>query len=136
MRRILVGVVLAVVLSGRLEAQSLVSVTLDIFYIGASSPFMSTTFVYTSTACNQPAPTTTGTVINPTRVIFDDPVNIGRFCVFAQPTFLGAVPIPGSYTATVTVTDDLGRVSGRSAASPPFQRLAPLAAPTGLKLIP
>jgi hypothetical protein len=125
MKRFLLAFLVAFLLGARLEAQTLVSVTLEIYQQGATGPFMGTTFVYTPTACDQPVPAPVP-LVNPTRIWWDDPINVGRACIFSRPTFLASIPIiPGFYTATATVTDDLGHTA-RSAESPPFQRLAPV----------
>jgi hypothetical protein len=141
MIRILVAL-LAVLVAGPVAAQTgaLVSVDVQIYAPGVNpatgNPVQTNTFLFASAVCNQAAaPPVAGPVFNPTKVEFDDRANPGRVCVADQGAFLAALPIvPGDYTATLSVTDDRGLVSPRSAASNPFARVAPPAVLTGARV--
>lgn len=95
-------------------------------------------YAVTSVACNQPAPAlTTGAVVNPRRIVFDDTANVGKVCVISAPEVFAAMPIgTGPFVATATVTDDFAQTSVRSAASNPFQLRGLPAALTGVRVVP
>lgn len=81
-----------------------------------------------------------GTPTNPTKVIWGDPAApTTLICIADRTAFIAALPV-GSYTATLTFTDDLGRTSPASAVSNPFLRAAPLppppSAPVGVQVRP
>ena len=102
------------------------------------SPFTTLTIPVSAVTCNQPSVSVPAApVLNPKRIWWDDLANAGRTCMADASAFLMALPIiAGSYTATLIATSDFGEMSARSAASNPFGRSAPLAAPTGLKVLP
>lgn len=98
--------------------------------------FRTVTIPITPTLCNQPPFTTTpATIVNPTKVDWDDPTNAGRLCLADLTTFFVGLPA-GSYISTITSLDDLNRVSGRSAVSNPFTVVPLRSAPTGLQVRP
>lgn len=104
----------------------------------AGAPFATAgPYQVTSVACNQAPAPTTGAVVNPRRIVFDDNANAGKLCVISAPEVFAAMPVgPGPFVATATVTDDFALTSVRSAASNPFQ-LRPLpAALTGVRVLP
>ncbi len=121
------------------QTGALVSGTLEIWQPGATAPFMSSPFTMaTQGTCNIAAPASPTIVFNPVRFYFTDPVNVGKVCLVTAGTFLASVPvIPGPYTATITVTNDYGMTSVRSAPSPPFYRGTPvvMVAPSGVTVI-
>jgi len=128
-------VILLLLYAVKASAQSLVNGLVEISNQGAPSPFTSNSFTITPASCNQ-NPVSAATY-NPTRLQFDDVTNVGKVCIFDQGPFLLALPvIPGNYTLTVTVTDDRGLTSPRSAASNPFGRALPPIARTGVRVIP
>jgi hypothetical protein len=110
--------------------------TLRIYTVGAAVPLSTPTdLLAANVVCNQPAPPASPS-INPTRVIFDDPQNIGRVCLWTDPGTgpLQSIPFGAlTYEATLTATN----VAGTSAESnrAPFTRPGlPPGIPTALKL--
>jgi hypothetical protein len=100
-----------------------------------ASPVQSTDYLVNAFVCNQVAPTVPASVTNPTQFFFDDPANVGKVCIASlTATTLTALPNAPGYVGVVTATDDLGQVSARSAASNPFNRQGPPAAPTGIRV--
>ena len=49
------------------------------------SPTTTATLPNASVTCNQAAPTGTVTTRNPNKVVFDDPANSGKVCVYTDP---------------------------------------------------
>jgi hypothetical protein len=143
LRRLVVGFVAWLALTVPVAAQTgvLVSVELQIYNPGvdpvSGQPVQVNSFTYATATCNQPPPPTpVGTVFNPTRVVWDDTI-AGRVCIADRGTVLNALPIlPGDYRSTITVTDDRGLVSLRSAASNPFARANPPVVRTGVRVVP
>lgn len=97
-----------------------------------------------SIACNQtpPAPTT-GTVHNPTKVIYDDPAVAGKVCIYtdtgAPPSPLLALPFGGTvYTATAAFIYGTAGPGPFSAVSNPFDHpgVPGTTAPTGFRVTP
>jgi hypothetical protein len=127
-------------MAGAAQTGALVSIELQIYNPGVDpvlgQPVQVNSFTYATAVCNQaPPPTPTGTVFNPTRVLWDDTI-AGRVCIADRGTVLNALPIlPGDYRGTVTVTDDRQLTSPRSAASNPFGRASSPAARTGLRVV-
>ena len=73
--------------------------------------------------------------MNPTRFLFDDAANPGKVCIVPLTAgLLPALPNGIGYATTLTQTDNIGQLSGVSAASNPFTRQAPPSVLTGLKL--
>ncbi len=101
----------------------------------AGAPLWTNTYQVSAAACNQAPPTVPATVVNPTQVVFDDPAAAGRVCTIAlASTLLTALPNQAGYLTTLTQTDTLGQTSARSAASNPFGRQGPPAAPTSVRV--
>lgn len=131
-RRLLLFLALPLLLCAtRAQAQTgaLVSYELQVFNPGVSpvtgTPVQTNTIPAASVTCNTTKPTVPATVVNPSQAFWDDPTNAGKVCLVNQGTFLASLVVPspfGPYTATVTVTDDFGLTSARSAASNPFFR--------------
>ena len=120
---------LLVLLRVTLHAQTpnIVSYQLSVYAPGVSpvtgSPISTTTYQAGAAVCNQTLPIVPAAVVNPTRFFFDDPANPGKACIVP----LNAAVLPGlpngvGYTTTLTQTDNLGQVSGASAASNPFNK--------------
>ena len=84
------------------HAQTIDRWSLKIFNVGATAPLSTTDLLAANVVCNQ-APPPPGPSINPTRVVFDDPLIAGRACIWTDtgtgPLF--AVPFGGSYEATL-----------------------------------
>lgn len=101
------------------------------------APMQTTTIPNANVICNQPAPPAPpANLANPTKLVWDDLTIAGRVCTVDQSAFLLALPIGTGYTGTLTVTDDFGVTSPRSAASNPFSLRAARPAPTGVKIVP
>jgi len=140
--RIVLVVALAIVFARSASAQTgaLVSVELQIYNPGVDpvtgQPVQVNSFTYATAVCNQgPPPPPAATAFNPTRILWVDTI-AGRVCIADRGAVLNALPIlPGDYRGTITVTDDRGLVSPRSAASNPFARAGLPAARTGLRVV-
>ena len=107
---------------------------LQIYVPGAPSPQSVSPLALTDIVCNLAPPTGTSTV-NPTRVLWDDPANVGKVCIWTPSVTAGSplVLLPnGSYEGTVTVTDAAGTSPPSNRAS--FSKAPVPAARTGVKL--
>lgn len=133
-RRKFLVVVGFVLMSSVVSAQSISKWTVRTYNAGAGTPLQSFDLLAANVVCNQ-APIS-GSTVNPDKVVFDDPINAGKVCVWTDPGTgpLFAVPFGGSYEATLTATNSTG-TSPESTRSP-FTRpgFAP-GVPTGLKTI-
>lgn len=101
------------------------------------SPQWTNSYVASLAVCGQTLVVGSGSVVNPTKLAFDDPAAPGKVCVitFAS-VLLTALPNGVGYTSTITQTDNLGQTSARSAASNPFDKQGVPAVLTGLKVVP
>jgi hypothetical protein len=121
------------VLSVPVSAQTVESYQIKYYNVGAPAPLQQgDVFLAPAAVCNQTPPATINTV-NPTRVIWDDPANVGKVCVYAVPTggTLPSLPV-GTYEGTLTAFNSIGQAESARA---PFSRLSGPAAPTGLRVI-
>lgn len=122
MKRVILAAILLSIGAARASAQVTTSYTPTIYATGTA------TVVGTPTAipaagfvCNQAAPVSTVTV-NPNEIVFNDPLNAGKVCIF---TDLGAGPLAtlpfgaASYEATLVATNSAGS-SVESARALPF----------------
>lgn len=102
---------------------------------GATAPLQSSDIWTTAEiVCNQVPPTVTNSV-NPTRVIWDDPANAGRVCIYTVPSVgktLYSLPV-GSYEGTLALTNAAGE--GAESARAPFSRAAVPGVLTGVRLV-
>lgn len=117
------------------SAQSIDKWTLRLFNTGAASPLSTTDLLAANVVCNQVAPVTTSTV-NPNKAIFDDPLNVGKVCIWTDPGTgpLFSVPFGGTFEGSLSATDITG-ASAESARSPFTRPGFVPAVPTGLRLI-
>lgn len=100
-----------------------------------AAPFKTDNVVVTSVSCGQPKiAVVTGTVINPTELRFDDEADATKDCVVTtSTTLLTALPFGTGYKVGLkrkSATD----ASAWSVLSNPFDRAAPLAAPTNVRV--
>lgn len=126
------------------NAQSITSSVLTITPVGGTAltptiiPFASTGV--NGFVCNQTPPTLPpGAVLNPGRIIVDDPNNTGMVCIYTDPGNgpLKTLPFGATqYTATLMWTDSTGNSVPSIPSQPPFSvpGLVP-GVPTGLKVI-
>lgn len=143
MKRIALSIILMLAVSSAASAQAanITQYTQQVFAPGVNpvtgAPQWTNVYQAASVACNQAPITVTGTVVNPTRLEFDDSANTGKVCIVSlATTLLSALPNGVGYTSTLTQTDSLGQVSPRSAASNPFTQQGAPNAPTGFKIVP
>lgn len=128
--RILIAL-LAVVLFPLLSfAQTAENFQVKYFNAGAPQPLQqSDTFPATAVTCNQAPPTTVNT-INPTRLVWSDPANAGRVCIYVTPATSSLQSFPfGSYEGVLVAINASGSSPDSNRA--PFSRLAAPSAPTG-----
>jgi len=111
--------------------------TLKIFNQGATTPLTTTTLPASSFTCNQTPPPDTSNVANPTTVVFDDPANVGKVCLYTDPGTGPLLALPfstGIYFARIAALNSAG-TGPDSLPSPPFTRPGVVgAAPSGLKV--
>lgn len=132
MRRRLIGVALGVLVgSVSLTAQGITSHTLRQYLVGAAQPVTTTVIPETAVTCNQTPPTGTST-LNPTKLVWDDPANAGKVCLYTDP---GTGPLAATVYGALegTLTNIAGTIEGVESNRAPFSR-SPLA-PTGFKAI-
>lgn len=109
---------------------------LRIYNVGAASPLSTTDLQATAVVCNQAAPTTTST-INPTKVLWDDPDNVGKVCIWTDPGTgpLASLPFGAtSYEATLSATNTAGTSPESNRAPFSHPGVSP-GARTGLKVV-
>lgn len=121
-----------------LHAQSIDKWSVRIYNVGAVAPlFGPLDLLATNVQCNQVAPPATASTINPTRIVFDDAVNVGKVCIWTDPGtgVLTAVPFgAAAYEGTVTATNVAGTTGESNRA--PFTRPGALpGVPSGLRLV-
>lgn len=122
------------------HAQTITSYTFRVYNQGASAPVQTSVFQIANVQCNQPAVTPpTGTVSNPNRVAWNDPVNAGKACIWNDPGtgVLFSLPFGAQvYEATIVATNGAG-TSPESARSNLFTRPGlPPAVLTGVLVAP
>lgn len=121
------------------QAPNVTSYTQEVFAPGVStvtgSPMWTNVYTASAAVCNQTAPTVPPSVVNPTRVFFDDAANPGRVCIVTLVSgLLAALPNQSGYLTTMLQTDNLGQSSARSDPSNPFGRQGPPSKLTGVKI--
>jgi len=122
------------------RAQAVTGYTVRVYNQGAAQPVQAPTqFQAADFTCNQDAPAGTagGTLVtNPSKILFDDPANAGKVCIWTDPGtgVLFSLPFGTTvYEATITALNSAGE-SPESVRSNPFGRPGTVApAPTGLK---
>jgi hypothetical protein len=101
------------------------------------SPQWTNSYVASLAVCGQTLVVGTGSVVNPTKIAFDDPNAAGKVCIITLASaLLTALPNGVGYTSTLTQTDNLGQTSARSAASNPFDKQGVPGVLTGLRVVP
>lgn len=118
-------------------AQPPLSYALEISNQGATTPLSTTPIPAASFTCNQTAPASTVTA-NPNKVLFTDPDNVGKVCLFTDQSPTGPLlSLPfgtGTYTATIAIVNSAG-TGPKSLASPTFTQPGSVGnAPTGLRV--
>ena len=137
MRMRYVPILLALVfltLAGKAQAQA-TGYELQVYNAGAPAPLQTSPLALTDITCNLTPLTGTLNTVNPNRIIWDDPANTGRICMWTPPTSPTSILVSlpnGSYEGTVTVTDAAGTSPASNRA--PFSRAPVPAARTGVKL--
>ena len=133
-------VVLGAVLCGLLcpsvaSAQAITSWTLRIFNTGAPVALSTTSLLAANVVCNQ-APPPAGSAVNPSRVVFDDAITLGRVCIWTDPGAgpLFSVPFGGAFEASLTATNIAGTSAESARASFTRPGLAP-GVPMGVRLV-
>ena len=126
--------------------EPVVSWEIRVFLAGVNpdtgAPVQTATFAKATSACNQPKVTLPiGPIVNPARIIVDDPDLPLRDCVLGPNAggTLTSLPFGVAHVATA-VARGATLASPRSAASNPFDRVAPAplppSVPTGLRVAP
>ena len=113
------------------SAQAVESYQLRHYAVGATEPVQTDAFAAAAASCDQPDHGPASTV-NPTRVIFADPNNAGRFCIyqFATGSPLFSLPV-GNYEGALVAINQ-GGASGESPRAP-FSRLSAPPVPTAFR---
>lgn len=83
--------------------------TLRIYAVGAPAPLTTATLLNASVSCNLAAPAGTATTRNPNKVVWDDPVNSGKVCVY---TDAGTGPLLSTPTGFTSLEATVVMVSG------------------------
>lgn len=141
MKRLVALIVLSIALAVPAHAQAAIDhYDQQVFAPGVSpatgSPMWTNTYAVAAVLCGQAKPTVPATVTNPTKFFFDDPSNPTLACIVTIASgMLPALPNGTGYVMTLTATDNVGQTSGRSAASNPFNKQGPPAAPGNPKVI-
>lgn len=111
------------------------SYDLKIYAPGGAVAISSTPLPIVDIACNQTAPASTVSNVNPNRAVWDDTLSAGKVCIWTPGTStaspLVALPI-GPYEAVLTYSDITGTSADSNRAS--FSRAPLPAARTGVKL--
>jgi hypothetical protein len=121
------------------NAQTIDSYEARFYNTGAPDPISTYPFNTVDITCGQvPPPGDASTTINPTlgaRIVWDDPLAPGSVCMHTPdsgaPIF--ALPIPGSYEATLIAVNEVGE-SGESNRAP-FDTLNPPDAQMGARVV-
>ena len=134
MRRLLFAAVLFACLPRPASAQAITQWTLRTYNAGAALPLQTTVIPVANAVCNQTMPVVTP-YTQPTRAAWDDPVNVGKACIWTDtgtgPLF--SVPFGGTYEASLTATSSAG--TSAESIRAPFTRPGSLPAlPSGLRI--
>lgn len=106
---IVVGVIVAGVLSVSLQAQTIDSYELRYYNVGATQPFQLMALPAGTYLCNQ-TPVVSTINANPTIVEWDDPTASGRVCLYVEVPGGPLVSFPaGNYEATLVAINTFGR---------------------------
>src|SRR6185436_19185091 len=92
---------------------------LRFYNAGAATHLTEVTFPVAQTTCNQ-TPPPAGTTVNPSFVIWDDEVNVGKVCIWDGSTALLAIPPVGSFEATLA--SQIGAEFSPESNKAPFSR--------------
>ena len=131
LRRFVLGILL--LLPAPLSAQTISDYTVRYYLTGAAAPLQTQAFTASSVTCNLPPPPPTS-VINPTRLLWDDPANAGQVCQYVPGTGDVLLSFPaGAYEGTLAASN-AGGVSGESARAP-FSRVNPPLVPVGFRVV-
>lgn len=137
---------LASVASAQVVPEAVVSWDVE-FYVagvapGVGSPISTSNFAKSTATCGVPTVGLPGgTIVSPTKIRVDDPLNVGLDCILGPTTSAGlllALPL-GNGIFGVAIARGATLVSARSAASNPFNRAivpAPPIVPTNLRVLP
>ena len=117
------------------SAQAITAWTLRIFNTGAPVALSTTSLLAANVVCNQ-APPPAGSAVNPSRVVFDDAITLGRVCIWTDPGAgpLFSVPFGGAFEASLTATNIAGTSAESARASFTRPGLAP-GVPMGVRLV-
>lgn len=137
--RICAFAIMSLCLASAASAQAPTSYTIKIFNQGAPAPFTTANLPIAALTCGvtpkiPPIPTT---AVNPLKVVLDDPADVTKDCIYADPGTGPILSLPfGSqvYTATLVANYPAGS-SADSGVSNPFSRpgvVGPV--PTGLRI--
>jgi hypothetical protein len=125
MKSILTALALLLSTTAMAQPPNVVSYQVQLFPSGANTqtatPVQTTTIQAAAMQCGQTPPALTMSVVNPTRIFFEDPANATKVCTTDLAAFFATIP-SGTYTATITWTDNIGLVADRSDASSPFEQ--------------
>ena len=134
--KVLLGAMLCWLLYPSLaSAQAITSWTLRIFNTGAPVALSTTSLLAANVICNQAQPPA-GSAVNPSRVVFDDAITLGRVCIWTDPGAgpLFSVPFGGAFEASLTATNIAGTSAESARASFTRPGLAP-GVPMGVRLV-
>ena len=120
-----------VALASVASAQSITDYSAKYYNVGAPAPVQTETFLAAAVSCNQVTPTNTNTV-NPTRMYWDDPANVGKVCIYTPAAGAPLLSLPvGSFEGTLTANNAAG--PSAESARVPFSKLAVPPVLTGLR---
>lgn len=135
MKRMLYLVLVTLALSQPATAQTVDYWELSFYNQGAPSPFIGPLRItQTDASCSQPEQGG-GSNVNPTRVVWDDPVDSTKDCVAftTQGQIIGFPTAIGNYEGTLRAINSIG--TSPESARAPFVRADAPGAPTNLRIV-
>lgn len=123
MRRLLWLLSAALLLSSVVSAQAVDSYSLRIYAVGATAPITTASLPSASVSCNQAAPPATATTRNPNKAVWDDPVNVGKVCVYTDTVGGPLLATPTGFASLeATVAIKSGTLESDESNRAPFSR--------------